>query len=131
MMLVVHVVMMLTVALGLVVLVVHRDCSVLIMVPVVLFRELLVPRDTDGNLTRLLVIELRLARQWTWRNLTHRHDRWILEFTRRLGRPLTMCLLHMVLMSGGGCCSHHGLMLKDRMLWKSTWMSMRGMMASG
>lgn len=130
-MLVVHVVMMLTVALGLVVLVVHRDCSVLIMVPVVLFRELLVARDTDGNLTRLLVIGLRLARQWTWRNLTHRHDRWILEFTRRLGRPLTMCLLHMVLMSGGGCCSHHGLMLKDRMLWKSTWMSMRGMMASG
>jgi len=130
MMLVVHVVMMLTVALGLVVLVVHRDCSVLIMVPVVV-RELLVPRDTDGNLTRLLVIGLRLARQWTWRNLTHRHDRWILEFTRRLGRPLTMCLLHMVLMSGGGCCSHHGLMLKDRMLWKSTWMSMRGMMASG
>jgi hypothetical protein len=136
MILVVHVVMMLTVALGLVVLVVRRDWSVLIMVPVVLlvlFRELLVPRYPDGKLTWLLVMGLwlRLTRQWTWRNLTHSHDRWILEFTRRLGRPVTMCLLHTVLMSGGGCCSHHGLMLKDRMLWKSTWMSMRGVMASG
>ena len=71
------------------------------MVPVVLFRELLVARDTDGNLTRLLVIGLRLARQWTWRNLTHRHDRWILEFTRRLGRPLTMLLKNKMLMTQG------------------------------
>ena len=70
------------------------------MVPVVV-RELLVPRDTDGNLTRLLVIELRLARQWTWRNLTHRHDRWILEFTRRLGRPLTMLLKNNMLLTQG------------------------------
>ena len=71
------------------------------MVPVGLFRELLVARDTDGNLTRLLVIGLRLARQWTWRNLTHRHDRWILEFTRRLGRPLTMLQKNKMLLTQG------------------------------